>query len=92
VFLSLHCSFLQLAHTPSIVALQDPQVNRGKLPAFHLYTSFSPPVTASKKPRVALYVFSSFLSMVALLRRFFDRGDIMALDLLTPISKKNTCI
>jgi len=36
------------------------------------------------KPRVAFYVFSSFLSKVALLPRFFDRGDIMALDLFTP--------
>ena len=50
MFLSFFCSFLQLAHTPSIVALQDPQVYRGKLPSFHLYTSFSPPLLQVRSP------------------------------------------
>jgi len=84
VFLSLFSSFSQLAHRPSIVALQDPPVYRGKLPSFQLFTSFAPPVTGNKKPRVAFYVFSSFLDSIVLLPRFFDRGDIMALDLFTP--------
>jgi len=43
VFLSLFGSFTQLAHPPSIVALQDPPVYRGKLPSFNLFTVFPPP-------------------------------------------------
>ena len=43
VFLSLFGSFTQLSHPPSIVALQDPPVYRGKLPSFNLFTVFSPP-------------------------------------------------
>jgi len=84
VFLSLFGSFSQLAQTPSVVALQDPPVYRGRLPSFQFYSGFSPPGTGTMKPRVASYVFSSFLSTITLLLRFFDRGDIMALDLFTP--------
>jgi len=84
VFLSLFGSFTQLALPPSIVALQDPPVYRGKLPSFNSFTVFSPPATAVCKPRVAFYVYSSFLESVSLLPRFFDRGDVMALDLFTP--------
>jgi len=84
VFLSLFGSFSQLAQPPSIVALQDPPVYRGKLPSFGLFSSFSPPTTGGCKPRVAFYVYSSFLSTVSLLPRFFGRGDVMALDLFTP--------
>ena len=86
VFLSLFGSFKQLAHPPSIVALQDPPVYRGKLPSFNLFTVFSPPTTGGCKPRVASYVYSSFLASVSLLPRFFGRGDVMALDLFTPDS------
>jgi len=75
---------LQLAQPPSIVALQDPAVYRGKLPSFRLFSSFPPPTTGGCKPRVAFYVYSSFLSTVSHLPRFFDRGDVMALDLFTP--------
>ena len=42
VFLSLFGSFTQLAYPPSIVALQDPTLYRGKLPSFNLFTVFSP--------------------------------------------------
>jgi len=84
VFLSLFVSFTQLAHPPSIVALQDPPVSRGKLPSFNLFTVFSPPTTGGCKPRVAFYVYSSFVETVSLLPRFFGRGDVMALDLFTP--------
>jgi len=84
VFLSLFGSFTQLAHPPCIVALQDPPVYRGKLPSFNLFTVFSPPTTGGCKPRVAFYVYSSFLATVSLLPRFFGRGDVMALDLFTP--------
>jgi len=84
VFLSLFGSFTQLAHPPSIVALQDPPVYRGKLPSFNLFLAFSPPTIGGCKPRVAFYVYSSSLSTVSLLPRFFGRGDVMALDLFTP--------
>jgi len=84
VFLSLFGSFTQVAHPPSIVALQDPPVYRGKLPTFNMFTVFSPPADGGCKPRVACYVYSSFLATVSLLPRFCARGDVMALDLFTP--------
>jgi len=84
VFLSLFGSFTQLTHPPSIVALQDPPVYRGKLPSFNMFTVFSPPTDGGCKPRVASYVYSSFLATVSLLPRCFGRGDVMALDLFTP--------
>ena len=43
VFLLLFGSITQLAHPPSIVALQDSPVYRGKLPSFNLFSAFSPP-------------------------------------------------
>jgi len=61
VFLSLFGSFTQLAHPPSIVALLDPPVYRGKLPSFNSFTVFSPPTSGGCNPRVAFYVYSSFL-------------------------------
>jgi len=84
VFLSLFGSFTQLAISPSIVALQDPPVYRGKLPGFNSFTVFSQPTEGGCKPRVAFYVYNSFLATVSLLPRFFGRGDVMALDLFTP--------
>ena len=71
MFLSLFGSFTQLAHPSSIVALPDPPVYRGKLPSFNLFTVFFPPTTSGCKPRVAFYVYSSFLSTISLLPRFF---------------------
>ena len=84
MFLSLFGSFTQLTHPPSIVALQGPPVYRGKLPSFNLFTAFSPPTDRGCKPRVAFYVYSSFLASVSLLPRLFGRGDVMASDLFTP--------
>ena len=84
MFLSLFGSFTQLPQPPSIVALQDPPVYRGKLPSFSLFSSFSPPNPGGCKPRVAFYVYSAFLFTISLHPRFFDRGDVMALDLFTP--------
>jgi len=84
VFLSLFRSFTQLPHPPSIVALQDPPVYRGKLPSFNLFTVFSPPTGNGCKPRVAFYVYNSFFATVSLPPRLFGRGDVMALDLFTP--------
>ena len=84
MFLSLFGSFTQLAHPPSIVAVQDPPVYRGKLPSFGSFTVFSPPANGGCKLRVAFYVYRSFLDSVSLLPRFFGRGDVMALDLFTP--------
>jgi len=84
VFLSLFGFFTQLSHPPSIVALQHPSVYRGKLPSFNLFTVFSPPTTGGCNPRVAIYVYNSFLSSISLLPRSFGRGDVMALALFTP--------
>jgi len=84
VFLSLFGSFGQLANPPSIVALQDPPVYRGKLPSFNLFSGFYPPTTGGCKPCVAFYVDSSHLSTISLLPRLFRRGDVMALNLFTP--------
>ena len=84
MFLLLFGSFTPLAHPPSIVAVQDPPVYRGKLPSFNSFTVFSPPTSRGCKPRVAFYVYSSFLSPSSLLPRFFGQGDVMALDLCTP--------
>jgi len=84
VFLSLFGSFTQLAHPPSIVALQEPPVYPGtQLPSFNLFSVFSPPTNGGCKPRIAFYVYSSFLSTVSLLPRSFGRGDVMALDRFT---------
>ena len=84
MILSLFGSFIQLSHPPSIVALQDPPVYRGKLPSFNLFTVFSPLTAGGCKPRVAFYFYSLFLSTVSLLLRFFGSGDVIALDLFTP--------
>jgi len=84
VYLSLFGSFTQLAYHPSILALQDLPVYRGKLPSFSLFTVFSPPLSGGCKPRVALPVYSSFLSTVSLLLGSFGRADVMALDMFTP--------
>ena len=86
MFWSLFASFTQLTHPPSIVALQDPAVYRGKLPFLNLFTAFSPPTNGCCQPRVAFYVYSSFLATICLLPRFFGRGDVMALDRFTPDS------
>jgi len=90
VFLSLFGSFSQLACTPSIVTLQDHPAYRGKLPSSQLFSSLWPSGTGSKKPRVAFYVFSLFLSTVTLLAYFFERLDVMALALFTPEGFVNT--
>jgi len=42
-----------------------------------------PPTSGGCKPRIAFYVYCSFLSTISLQPRLFDRGDIMALDLVT---------
>ena len=84
MFLALFGSFSSLAITPSIVALKDPPVYRGKLPSFQLYRSFWPPTENSVKPRVAFYVCSTFVSTITLLPKFFSSNDIMALEPFTP--------
>jgi len=84
VFFSPFGSFTQLAHPPSIVALQDPPVYSGKLPSFNLSSVFSPPTNGGCKPHIAFYVYRSFLASVSLLPCFFGRGHVMALDLFTP--------
>jgi len=64
VFLSLFGSFSQLAHAPSVVALQDPPVYRGKLPSFQFYSSFSPPGTGNKKPALLFMFLVPFCSLL----------------------------
>jgi len=59
VFLSLFELFKEATTYPSIVLLQDPPVNKAHLPSFNGFKSFCPPV---RKPRVAAYVYMSFLS------------------------------
>jgi len=83
VFLSLFGSLTQLAHPPSIVALQDPPVYRGGLHSFGLFPSFSPPSNRSCNLWVPFYLYNSFLSSISVLLRFFQWGDVIALDLFT---------
>jgi len=78
VFLSLFELFKGATTYPSIVLLQDPPVNRAHLPTFGGFKSFFPPV---RKPRVAAYVYMSFLSNYTVLHRFRGVDDVLALDI-----------
>jgi len=78
VFLSLFESFKEATTYPSIVLLQDPPVNKAHLPSFKGFMSFFPPV---RKPRVAAYVHTSFLSNYTVLPRFKGVDDVLALDI-----------
>jgi len=77
VFLSLFESFKETTTYPSIVLLQDPPVSKAHLPSFNGFKSFFPPV---RKPRVAAYVYVSFLSNYTVLPRFKGVDDVLALD------------
>jgi len=58
--------------------LQDPLVNKAHLPSFNGFKSFFPPV---RKPRVAAYIHTSFLSNYTVLPRFKEVEDGLALDI-----------
>jgi len=76
-FLSLFALFKEAATYPSIVLLHDPPVNKAHLPSFNGFKSFFPPV---RKPRLAAYVYISFLSKYTVLPRFRGEDDLFALD------------
>jgi len=78
VFLSLFEAFKEATTYPSIVLLQDPPVNKAHLPSFNGVKSFFPP---GRKPRVAAYVYMSFLSNYTVLPRFREVDDVLALDI-----------
>ena len=80
MFLSLFNSFASALHLPDVVCLQDPSFQHFRLPFFNGFKSFCPPHTGGSKPKVAFYVSSMFLSYATVLRRFFDRPDVVALD------------
>ena len=82
VFLSLFSLFSQLAHLPSIVALQYPPVYSSKLPSFQLSSSFSPPNPGNNKPLFAFYVLSSFCSPLLYFRVFSTVGTLWHLPFL----------
>jgi len=71
-------SFKEATTYPLIVLLQDPPVDKAHLPSFNGFKSFLPP---GRKPRVAAYVHMSFLSNYAVLPRFREVDDVIALDI-----------
>ena len=81
MFLSLFNSFASAMHPPDIVCLQDPCFGLSGLASFGGFKSFCPRHSRGSKPKVAFYVSSSFLFYATVLRRFFDRPDVVALDL-----------
>jgi len=78
VFLSFFESFREATTYPSIVLLQDPPVNKARLPSFSGFNSFFPPV---RKPRVAAYIQMCFLSNYMVLPKFKGVDDVLALDI-----------
>ena len=80
VFLSLFNSFASAKCPPDIVCLQDPPFWRSRLPSFQNYTSFAPPGGSGSKPKVAFYVSTHLLAQATVLPAFFDRPDVVALD------------
>ena len=81
MFLSLFNSFASAKCPPDIVCLQDPPFWRSQLPSFLNYTSFAPPGGSGNKPKVAFYVSTHLLAQATVLPLFFDRPDVVALDL-----------
>ena len=80
MFLSLFNSFASAKCLPDVVCLQDPPFWRSCLPSFQNYTSFAPPRGTGNKPKVAFYVSSHLLAQATVLPPFFDRPDVVALD------------
>src|ERR1700710_903302 len=84
VFLSLFNSFQKLPTPPHLVLLQDPPIFRNRLPSFAFYKAFAPPPTPGTPPRVAIYASFNFQQGFSILPCFFDRPDLMALDVFSP--------
>jgi len=63
------------------VALQDIPLWRNCPPVFRNYKCFFPPATDSYKPLVATYVHERLLTVISVLPLFFERGDLMAVNL-----------
>ena len=80
MFLSLFNSFASAKYPPDVVCLQDPPFWRSRLPSFQNYTSFAPPGGTGNKPKVAFYVSTHLLAQATVLPAFFDRPDVVALD------------
>lgn len=83
VFLSLFNSLRCAASPPTVVLLQDPPFARNKLPHFAGFKVFAPPLPIGTAPKVACYVNISFGNSYPILPVFYDRPDIMALDVFT---------
>ena len=81
MFLSLFNSFAAVKAPPDIVYIQDPPVWRSRLPSFHNFTSFHAPCSGGSKSPVAFYVTTLLLSCMTILPLFFDRFDVVALDI-----------
>src|SRR5437868_1080296 len=84
VFLSLFNSFQGLPQSPQLVFLQDPPFYRGRLPSFSGFKAFAPPPPQGKAVKVAAYISLNFLNSYSVLPVFFDRLDLMAIDVFTP--------
>src|SRR5437588_3329169 len=84
VFLSLFNSFKGLPQSPQLVFLQDPPFYRNRLPVFSGFKAFAPSPPQGKAVRVAAYISLDFLNSYSILPVFFDRLDLMAIDVFTP--------
>ena len=80
VFLSLFNSFASAKCPPDVVCLQDPPFWRSRLLSFQNYTSFALPGGTGNKPQVAFYVSIHLLAQATVLPAFFDRPDVVVLD------------
>ena len=84
VFTSLFNSLRAAPIVPSFVFVQDPPVFRNRLPTFGGFKLFAPSFASGCAPRVACYAALSILQSFPILPCFFDRLDLMALDVHTP--------
>src|SRR5205807_9873550 len=84
VFLSLFNSFRGLPQSPQLVFLQDPPFYSNRLPVFSGFRAFAPPPPQGKAVKVAAYISLDFLNSYSILPVFFDRLDLMAIDVFTP--------
>ena len=80
MFLSFFNSFASVKCPPDVVCLQDPHFWRSSLLSFQNYTSFATPGGAGKRPGAAFYVSTHLLAQATVLPAFFDRPDVVALD------------
>ena len=80
MFLSLFNSFTSAKGPPDVVCLKDPPFWRTRLPSFQNYPSFAPLGGTGNKPKVAFYVSTHLLAQATVLPAFFDRPDVVALD------------